>query len=279
MDAVLNRLTNIPLLASLRRGIYRTLSFFAPLFPQGKNRVTVLCYHSISSSAPGAWKFGVSQQDFEEQMEALLQKGYRFLSLGELEEKMKTGQMSDERSFILTFDDGYRDILSVREFLKERGIRPALFVLAEPAQADRNEAASEHQFLSRDEILLLANDGWEIGCHSATHADFSALDTKGERREIGEAKTRLERELGIPIRYFAYPKGWYSEALKVRVKDAGFTLALSMDDGFLSAKTDRFAIPRVGIDRTHTLKEFPYLFTTTAILFRRAVKNCLRLLN
>lgn len=279
MDTLLNQLTNFPLLASLRRSIYGLLAFFSPLFPKEKNTVTILCYHSISPDSPEAWKFGVSQESFEAQIEMLLEKGYRFMALSELEEALKIGQMPSERSFVLTFDDGYRDILAVREFLKVRGIRPALFVLAEPSQADRNEAAKEHPFLSREEILLLANDGWEIGCHSATHSDFSKLDAKGERREIGEAKVRLERELGIPIRYFAYPKGWYSEALKVRVKDAGFALGLSMDDGFLSDRTDRLALPRVGIDRTHTGKEFLHLFVTPAILFRQTVKSCFRLIS
>lgn len=273
MGYLLNYLTNFSVLVFVRRGIYRFLSFLNPIFPQEKNMVTILCYHSISPDSPGAWKFGVSQKNFESQICTLREAGYQFLALSELEECLKIGKIPRRRSFIITFDDGYRDILSVRKFLKAQRIRPALFVLAEPEQADRREAASHNSFLSREEILLLASDGWEIGCHGATHTDFSKLNTQGEKREIGEAKVHMEHDMGIPIRYFAYPRGWYSDALKGRVKEAGFSLALSMDDGFISESIDHFAIPRVGVDRTHTIKEFPYLFTVTAILFRRAVKN------
>ncbi len=274
----LNFLTRFPSLVSFRRFLYRVLAVF-DVFPQDRNPVTILCYHSISEDGPDAWKFGISRKMFQEQILSLQASGASFLSLTELEALLESNRLPQERSFVITFDDGYKDILLVREFLKEQGIRPALFVLSDPKNADRYEAAAQLEFLEPEEIIALKEDGWDIGCHSATHADFSTLDAIGEEREIKVAKRDLERDLGIPIRFFAYPKGWYSSRTKQAVETAGYRLALSMDDGFLSRSTDRFAVPRVGVDRTHTLSEFPHLFLVPAILFRRFIKGGLRILS
>lgn len=253
----------------VRRCFYNCLRYFDRLLPRRSDKVIIFSYHSISQDN---WRFSVDPNVFRDQIELLLSK-YSPITLSEAEEFLRGSRAIKRPSFVLTFDDGYRDILTVKNFLHEKGIRPAFFVLSDTSRSDGDELGTNREFLSDSEIRKLHGLGWEIGCHSATHGDFWAMPESRLRQETVEAKTSLEKRLGVPVRYFAYPRGRYTEAARRLVLEAGYTLALSMDDGFLSRKTDPLTVPRIGVDRTHSLSEFSAIHTDAAILFRKAAKK------
>lgn len=263
-------------LVGSRRLTYGVLGLFDRLLPAPRRSVTVLCYHSI---ADDGWYHGVSQETFERQIESLRSEGVRFLSIRELSEGLRADSLPDGRFVVLTFDDGYRDILAVKDFLRERDIFPTLFVLSDTAHVDMSELATSRDFLKREEILELAESGWDIGCHSATHRDFWQLDGHAVRREVFEAKRELEQELGLEIRYFAYPRGRYTSRALESLEEAGFELGFSMDDGLLSVGSQRFRLPRIGVNRTHSLSEFHQMITIPAVLFRKLVKDTVKALS
>lgn len=247
------------------------------MFDSLRNRhaepIVIFAYHSIATDS---WRFSVNREEFVRQIEFLLSTR-KPVTLSAVRDHIAGTRMITEPSFVLCFDDGYRDILSVREFLAERGICPALFVLADTERADFKELGTDRKFLQPDDICALHADGWEIGCHSATHGDFWDMDCDRICRETKEAKETLERALGIPIRYFAYPRGRYTDEAKRAIREAEYELALSMDDGYIVAGSDMFAVPRVGVDRTHSCGEFPTIFTPAAITFRKFVKRLLQM--
>lgn len=260
-----------PAIPRVRRYIYRALAALDVVLPW-RRQVMVLAYHGIGRDK---WRFGVSFDDFCRQIEQVMAVGYQPVTLEEIFRHIETGIALPKKSFAVTFDDGYRDILLVKHFLAKRGIRPTVFVLAEPDAAERKELGTRREFLSTREVLELHTAGWEIGCHSATHADFSELDAILLEREVSLAKSTLESNLGLTVRYFAYPKGFYDSRIRAVVKRAGYAGALSMDDGLIGRKTDGFSVPRIGVDRTHTEKEFGYIFLPSVICFRQAVKAVL----
>ncbi len=261
-----------PAIPALRRTIYRVLALLDAMFP-GRRQTVVLAYHGIGRDQ---WRFGVAFDDFCTQIERLLALGFRPTTLDSVYEAIEKKEKLSGKSFVVTFDDGYQDILLVKRFLEKRGVRPAVFVLAEQEEADRSELGTGRQFLSLHEILELHAAGWEIGCHSASHADFSKLDVDALEREVVSSKKVLEEKLGFSIRYFAYPKGFHSELIRATVKRAGYRGALSMDDGFIGTTTDPYALPRVGVDRTHTMEEFSRTFLRPVIGFRLLVKAVLQ---
>lgn len=252
-----------------RRIAYALLRFLDVFFPRRRDKLVIFSYHSI---AKDAWRFSIDPEVFRVQIEALLST-YRPISLSEAVEFLRGKRVIDQPSFVLTFDDGYRDILDVKEFLAEKKIRPTCFILSDFARADLAELGTRREFLNVDDIRELMSLGWEVGCHSATHGDFWAMTPERIFEETAVAKKKLEVELGVPVRYFAYPRGRYTDAAKRIIRDAGYDVALSMDDGFLSIKTDLLAVPRIGVDRTHTLKELGAIHTDAAIMFRKMVKK------
>lgn len=255
----------------IRRCIYAVLASFDAIFKRSEHTIVVFCFHSIASDE---WRFSIDKGVFVQEIEYLL-KTRKPITIDDVRNYILGKKQITEPSFAVCFDDGYRDILTVRTYLKERGIKPTLFVLSHEVEADTTELGTDRPFLSREEILRLQEDGWTIGSHSATHGDFFILDEAGIKKEIGESKMALEKSLGCVIEYFAYPRGRYTDAVLAEVKNAGYRMALSMDDGRIDSQTPLLAIPRVGVDRTHSFAEFRHIFSPSAIFFRQTVKRFL----
>ncbi|QEL22578.1 polysaccharide deacetylase family protein [Bosea sp. F3-2] len=98
--------------------------------------------------------------------------------------------------------------------------------------------------------------GVTIGAHTLTHPMLAKHDAETARREIAESKARLEAELALPIRHFAYPVGDPGSA-------GPREFALAREAGFVSAVTTRpghlvpahighlHALPRVSLNGLH----------------------------
>ena len=93
----------------------------------------------------------------------------------------------------------------------------------------------------------------EVGAHTVSHAQLSALPIDQQREEIGQSKTQLERILARPVSAFAYPYGSrldYTSQTVTAVRAAGFTAACSNFPEGLSRRTDRFQLPRLIVGDT-----------------------------
>lgn len=103
--------------------------------------------------------------------------------------------------------------------------------------------------LSSEELLLLMRGELiEIGSHTVTHPFLSALPESLQQDEIRQSKILLEESIGQPVRSFAYPYGNYAiEAVSI-VQEAGFDCACSTIVDSVWRGSDRFQLPRVGIE-------------------------------
>lgn len=231
-----------------------------------KPRLVILCYHGIARSD---WKFDIAFKQFERQV-AYLSKNYNFLSLEDIN-LYKVGSLNP--SVILTFDDGYKDLLSIRKICKKYGVKPALFVLSDNKKADKRELGNSKKFLNKKEILTLIRDGWTIGSHSATHKDFYKLTSKKVIEEVIDSKNDLEKKLGREVKYFAYPRGRYSKKILKAVKKAGYQMAFTMDDNFINKNSNLLKLPRIGVDGSHSFSEFCATMSPSNIILRSIIKK------
>ncbi|MEO6445130.1 MAG: polysaccharide deacetylase family protein [Gemmatimonadaceae bacterium] len=90
------------------------------------------------------------------------------------------------------FESGLRSFL---HFFSENGIKATLFVIARSLEDPRKRALIE----------AAVEQGHEIASHSLTHSYLTQIDSAGKRREIGESKQLLERELGVQVKGFRAP--------------------------------------------------------------------------
>jgi peptidoglycan/xylan/chitin deacetylase (PgdA/CDA1 family) len=253
--------------------MYELGLLLTPLFARRKPSLVVYCYHSISDDD---WKYSVSKEAFKAQIEFLLSQATPFdpKNIGAYLEGTYTLQ-SD--AFLITFDDGYQDILAVKDFLAEQKITPIVFVLSHAERADREELETNRPFLSSAEIRRLHTEGWVIGSHSATHPDFTDLDSSRMEDEIVGSRHSLGQMIGSTVNLFAYPKGAYSTALCGAVRDAGYAVAFSVDDGYVEPQGNSYTIPRVGVDGTHHMRQFKSLALPGSMWLRGSVRKIVSL--
>lgn len=108
---------------------------------------------------------------------------------------------------------------------------------------------ASHRALTNDEARHLAGcPGMEIGAHSVTHATLPSLKPAAQSEEIRHSKQHLEKLLGRPITGFAYPFGDYNSETAELVRTAGFEFACTTDAGGITRESDRFRLPRLGVE-------------------------------
>lgn len=250
---------------SLRRTVYFILGNIDQKLLKKQLPHIILCYHSVNEDN---WRFSESISEFKKQIE-YLQTRYKFITPHDLVDHVTGVKKLTESSVLLTFDDGYQNLLSIKNYLKEKGIKPLFFILSQPYNANRQELHNDLPLLSESEVQELAKEGWTIGCHSATHADFYNLSDNQILREVINSKTEIESIYKTNVDYFAYPKGAYNDKILNAVKQAGYKLCFSMNSDFLTEKTDQRFLPRTGVDRTHEFTEFKNMITVSSVIMRK----------
>jgi len=125
---------------------------------------------------------------------------------------------------------------------------------------ERLEAASQELsisfprrrlFLDWAEAAEMAGGGISFGCHSAGHTDLTRQGPEELERELGEPLQLLRDRPGfVPV--LSYPYGAWSRAVAEAARRAGYAAAVSMALGLNSARTERFALRRVGLHQDVT---------------------------
>ncbi len=113
------------------------------------------------------------------------------------------------------------------------------------------EAQCKSLTMTWDELRALSADPLcTIGAHTMKHFRLSRLSTSEMMREIRESVTRIEQELGQPVRHFAYPYGDIEHAGPREFEAAaklGLHTAVTTRKGvvFSEHRLHRYALPRV----------------------------------
>jgi peptidoglycan/xylan/chitin deacetylase (PgdA/CDA1 family) len=139
--------------------------------------VVFLMYHelalagrSLVESEPGYVRYVLDAAEFEWQMRAIHDSGFRGVAVSQALE-------FPSRTVAITFDDGCEtDRLSAAPVLEQLGFGATFYVVA--------GWIGKPGFLSADQVRELHGAGFEIGCHSMTHPYLSDLDEAGLYREV-----------------------------------------------------------------------------------------------
>lgn len=254
-----------------RRIMYIGLGCFDQITNR-RNKLFIFCYHAIGGDK---WKYGISKSEIEKQMRFLL-KNHDAVELSKIEDHIRGINILTKPAFSVTFDDGYSDIVQLVDLFKELNVHPTVFVLGNSNKVDRLELDNERALLTQEEIEILKSQGWDIQSHGMTHAFLPR--NHHLKDEINKSIESIYEKYHIFPKYFAYPKGGYDEDVIEAVKNSGYTMALSMDSGFINDRTNIYTVPRVGVDRTHSFVEFKYLFSPSVVNLRSMAKPVFELL-
>jgi peptidoglycan/xylan/chitin deacetylase (PgdA/CDA1 family) len=141
---------------------------------------------------------------FEEQMNCLFENGYSAIDLTELAEVMRNGKGAS-RSVIITFDDGYRDVLvNALPILEKYGFSATVF-LATGLMGSRSSKFDGKEFLDWEDVRGLRKRGIAFGSHTVNHLKLENLQGSEMEVEIVNSKNEIESRLGESVEAFSYP--------------------------------------------------------------------------
>jgi peptidoglycan/xylan/chitin deacetylase (PgdA/CDA1 family) len=206
----------------------------------------VLMYHGFGTRTPDAdpQNLFVPVEDFERHLR-MLRRLFRPLDLGQYMAGWERGRWP-ARSVLVTMDDGYVSVLDNAAPLLERYGVPAVAFVCPGRFAGTSEwmgETGEEPLLSADQVRQLADFGVEVGVHGMDHTLLPGLSDEELHTQVVRSQEVLAEALGAPPRAFAYPEGRFDQAAVRAVRDAGYTVAFSVDEG-----NGRFTVPRRAIN-------------------------------
>jgi peptidoglycan/xylan/chitin deacetylase (PgdA/CDA1 family) len=172
-------------------------------------RIPVLTYHSIDDSGSPV---SIAPAEFRRQMHALASAGWRTIAMDAFERGHRDGQWP-ARTFVLTFDDGYRNLVDLAlPAARDCSFHGTVFVAVDRV-GDTMTGPAEPSWTPPSPLLdwnglrELASEGWSIASHACSHRRLTSLDADDLERELAHSKQTIEDRVGAPVTVLAYPYG------------------------------------------------------------------------
>ena len=228
--------------------------------------IAILAYHKIGN-APGEWQTWsyVTADIFKNHLETLKRSGWKIISYQNFSEGLANPTMLPDKSLLISFDDGYRNNLTVAlPILKEYNYNGVMFVPTNfvggynAFDADIFYEPKE-LMCTWEELILLENSGISIQSHGVNHVHLSDLSETELEKELVLSKTTLERKLRKTIDSISYPYGDWGKDFSLTEKHllkAGFKSAFLYGGGaFKTNNYHPFQISRIAIGPDTDIKK------------------------
>lgn len=236
----------------------------------GTSQVVVLMYHAIDRSG---WKLSVIPETFERQVKYLAQKGWA-VPLADVVAYAKGEKKLQSHAVAVTFDDGYRDLMTtVLPILERYRIPATVFV---PSDMSVRTSPDGRPRLTEEELCVLAQSPFiTIGSHAKSHRKFIELSLEEMQNESKESADELAQITGKRPNFFAYPFGTRSSDAECAVRGTGYEAAFGITEGLIRSGDDLFRLKRVQVDGTMSFF-LSRLRLTSAVDWNRRIVDLFR---
>jgi peptidoglycan/xylan/chitin deacetylase (PgdA/CDA1 family) len=176
-------------------------------------QLAILSFHKIGEPSTGGWStwFYIPEETFIRQLNDLKSGGWKVLDHSQFLEGLDNPAYLPERSALITFDDGYRSMLTVvLPVLRGLGFPAVLFVPTDYVgghNAFDGGAEPKEAICDWNELLKLEHEGVSIQAHGVSHRPFSDLSLEEQKAEVLGSKAALENRLNKSVEIFAFPYG------------------------------------------------------------------------
>jgi peptidoglycan/xylan/chitin deacetylase (PgdA/CDA1 family) len=220
-----------------------------------RRQVKILCYHGVTEARkpPG------DPHDMQVHVDRLeahldhLRRRYRVISLREYLDAVRAGVALPPRTVVITFDDGYRNLLTVAApVLARHGLPASIFIVTQWVDASAGNggerrwlAEDDTSFLSWSDVRVLASfENLEVGSHTHTHAELPTVAPVAAEDELRRSLDTIRSKVGADVMPLAYPKGRYADWVVDLARETGYTCGLTTDGGGNGPAPDVFRLRR-----------------------------------
>jgi peptidoglycan/xylan/chitin deacetylase (PgdA/CDA1 family) len=205
--------------------------------------VPILMYHrvgTVPAAEPRITRaLTVPPIVFDAQMRWLHAAGFHAITAAQLYAALERGRGLPPRPVLITFDDGYRDVLWNASPELERLHMPAVAFVITARISD-----GDPSFLTWPELQLLEQRGFTIGSHTVHHLELTLLPPREALAELVLSRYALQRHLRRPVQFFAYPAGRFDAQVLLLVRKAGYVLAVTTAPGEVQRADQPFLLHR-----------------------------------
>ncbi len=238
-----------------------------------KPGLTILCYHRIAEGVPVHTSydpFNVSPCTFKKQMLALRSvRGVKVVSAKTVAGLLKDSTVSPGSYVLVTFDDGYQNVLCAAKMLHQENCSGVIFVVTDYigkpvfdfntydvwCQGLPDSEPIWYKPLSLADCRELLKLGMEIQLHGHSHRPLGSLDDDDLHEEISNGKTTIEKLGAGDAIALAYPygssrAGHFNQHVEAYLKTMGIQFAVSTDAGtnrLLDLKSHAYRLLRIPI--------------------------------
>ncbi len=215
--------------------------------------IPILVYHRIRvwEGAADTWsaKMSVTPENFEKQMQWLVDKGYTTVSLDTYADIRSGAVKGPSKPVVVTFDDNditqYDLAVPVMEARHQIGV----FYLI-------TNRLSNPNVIEATKAKELSDKGMDIESHTVTHRALPPLPVEEIDKEFVDSRKALEAITGKPVRHVAYPGTAHDEEVRESAKRAGYITGTLMDPRVSTENDDMFKLPRIMMENTTDLARY-----------------------
>lgn len=203
--------------------------------------------HPAGLKEPGAQLYTVHTSAFRNQMRYLHEQGFRTLLLDEV-----PGFTLNEKSIVLTFDDGHRSNITLAiPILQEFGFSAEFFITT--------GWIGQPNYMTPEDIRRLEKKGMGVGSHGVNHAFLDELSESEAVHELLSSRDTLTQLTQRPVQWFSAPGGRLRPRLEILATQAGFRGVCTSVPGLFRRDPTSLRVPRLAVRGTTSLQGFARL--------------------
>lgn len=210
-------------------------------------KIIVLNYHKIDFyNNP----LSVTPTEFEQQMSYFKTYNFHVVSLDQIYDYLQNGTQLPTKPVAITFDDGYLDNYTYAfPILQKYGYPATIFAIT--------SLVGKKGYITWEQAREMAKNGISIQSHTVNHRPLSTQSNDNVMTELQTSREIIEKEVGEPVKYVAYPEGYYNNLTEQIVKAAGYRGALTIRQGKADKLSNPYALERTPIfHTTATFRDF-----------------------
>lgn len=214
--------------------------------------IPILIYHKIDPKNELGIN-SISPQQFEKQIQFLIENGYRTLTFADI----SSANVNTQKSIIITFDDGYESVYQhayplFMQAAYKAIVFPVTGYIGDWNHWDANLGGIRFRHLSWEQIMELSAAGWEIGSHSVNHRPLPYLNSRYLHQELNRSREVLQEMLNKEIKTFSYPFGMENKRVQTAAENAGYKLACK-NISLNGVNGNVFSVSRIPVHKLDTV--------------------------
>jgi peptidoglycan/xylan/chitin deacetylase (PgdA/CDA1 family) len=154
-------------------------------------------------------------------MKALADSGYHTILPEDVYKYLAFGEALPEKPVLISFDDGCDEQFDItHSILDPLKFKASFFIMT--------VSVNRPNFMSADQIRQLSDEGHSIGLHTWDHHSVKQYQGEDWVKQIEKPKAQLEKIIGKPVVFFAYPFGLWNTPAIPELKNRGLLAAFQL---------------------------------------------------